>query len=217
MNRFLQKTHQCVVLLIFILFHTSVQAAAYDDLLRAAELGDASGVERLVERGMDPNTADAKGNTVLMIAAREGHKDVVWALVRRKANANRRNQYGDTALMMATLRGDREIARMLIDFGNAEVKHSGWAPIHYAAFHDKPEMIRYLVQKGADKNALAPNGYTALMFAARSGHTDAARALLFEDVDINARNRDGETALRIAKLRKHGEVADLLARAGGVE
>ena len=217
MKRFLQIIHQTIVLAAFSIVCSSVQAAAYDDLLRAAELGDATGVERLVAKGMDPNTADAKGNTLLMIAAREGQKDVVWALVRRKANANKRNQYGDTALMIASLRGDREIARMLIEFGGAQVKHSGWAPIHYAAFQDKPEMIRYLVSKGADKDALAPNGYTALMLAARSGHTDATRALLYEDVDINARTKDGETALRIARLRKHGEVAELLTRAGAVE
>jgi ankyrin repeat protein len=217
MKRFLRTVQQAIVLLLVLTFYSSVQAAAYEDLLRAAELGDATGVEGMVAKGMDPNTADAKGNTLLMIAAREGHKDVVWALVRRKANANRRNQYGDTALMIASLRGDREIARMLIEFGGAQVKHSGWAPIHYAAFQDKPEMIRYLVSKGADKEALAPNGYTALMLAARGGHTDATRALLYEDVDINSRNKEGETALRIAKLRNHAGVAELLTRAGGVE
>jgi ankyrin repeat protein len=217
MKRFLHNVYQSIVLSVFTITCSSVQAAAYEDLLRAAELGDAKAVEQLVARGLDPNTADAKGNTLLMIAAREGHKDVVWALVRRKANANKRNQYGDTALMIASLRGDREIARMLIEFGGAEVKHGGWAPIHYAAFQDRPEMIRYLIAKGADKDALAPNGYTALMLAARSGHDDAARALLHEDVDINVRSPDGQTALRIAKLRKHIGLAELLTRAGGVE
>ena len=196
---------------------TSVQAAAYDDLLRAAELGDAAGIERLIDKGMDRDTADAKGNTILMIATREGHEKVVMTLIRRKANANRRNQYGDTALMIASLKGNLEIARMLIELGGAEVKHSGWAPIHYAAFNDKEKMIPYLIAKGADKDALAPNGYTALMLAARSGHTDAVRALLHEDVDINVRGPEGQTALKIARMRKHGEVVDLISRAGGVE
>jgi ankyrin repeat protein len=217
MKLFSRSFAQAAVLAFVLLIYTSVQAAAYEDLLRAAELGDAKGVDQMIGKGLDPNTADAKGNTLLMIATREGHRDVVSALVRRKANANRRNQYGDTALMLATLRGDREIARMLIEFGGAEVKHSGWAPIHYAAFYDKPEMIRYLIAKGADKDALAPNGYTPLMLTARSGHTDAARALLQEDVDINVRSQDGQTALKIARQKKHGEVAELIARAGGVE
>jgi ankyrin repeat protein len=217
MKCFIQYVSQAAVLAFFILSYTSVQATAYEDLLRAAELGDANGVDQMIGKGMDPNTADAKGNTLLIIAVREGHRDVVGALVRRKANANKRNQYGDTALMLASLRGDREIARTLIELGGAEVKHSGWAPIHYAAFYDKPEMIRYLIAKGADKDAVAPNGYTPLMLSARSGHTDAARALLQEDVGINLRNPDGDTALKIARQRKHGEVAELIVRAGGVE
>jgi ankyrin repeat protein len=217
MKHFSHYASQAAVLALFVISYTSVQAAAYEDLLRAAEIGDAKGVDQMIGKGMDPNTADAKGNTLLIIAVREGHRDVVGALVRRKANANKRNQYGDSALMLASLRGDREIARMLIELGGAEVKHSGWAPIHYAAFYDKPEMIRYLIAKGADKDALAPNGYTPLMLSARSGHTDAARALLQEDVDINLRNPDGQTALKIARQRKHGEVAELIVRAGGVE
>ena len=217
MKRLIHLFSHAIVLSIISTICASVPAAAYNDLLRAAELGDATGIERLIDKGMDPNTADAKGNTILMIATREGHGKVVMSLIRRKANANRRNQYGDTALMIASLRGDLEIAKMLIEFGGAEVKHSGWAPIHYAAYQDRPEMIRYLIAKGADKDALAPNGYTALMMTARSGHTDAAKALLFEDVDINVRGPDGQTALRIARQRTHGELAELLTRAGAVE
>ena len=217
MRYFLRFIQQAIVCVLLPLFSGSLCAQAYDQLLRAAELGDAKGVERLLDRGLDPNTADPKGHTLLMIAARNGHRDLVWALVRRKASATKRSEHGDTALMMASLRGDREIARMLIEFGGAEVNHSGWAPIHYAAFQNQAELIRYLLQKGADKNALAPNGYTALMLAARGGHMEAARALLYEDPEVNTRGPDGETALKIARLRKHSELAELLVRAGAVE
>lgn len=217
MKRFMRYLIQAAVLLSFISVGQALQAAAYDDLLRAAELGDTTGVARLLDKGMDPDTADAKGNTILMIAARNGNRDLVWSLVRRKASASKRNQFGDTALMMACLRGDREIARMLIEFGGAEVKHSGWAPIHYAAFEDRPEIIRYLIAKGADKDAVAPNGYTALMLTARGGHLEAARALLYEDVDVQVRGPSGETALRIAREKKNTELAEMIKRAGGVE
>lgn len=217
MKRFIRYILQWTVSAAFCVAWSAVQAAAYDDLLRAAEMGDTKGVERLLERGADPNTTDPKGNTLLMIAAQNGNRELVWSLIRRKANATKRSQFGDTALMMASLRGDREIARMLIEFGGAEVKHNGWAPIHYAAFEDHAEMIRYLIAKGADKDAVAPNGYTALMFAARGGHIEAARALLYEDVDVQVKGPDGETALRIAREKKHSELVELLKRAGAVE
>jgi len=217
MKRFIRYPLQLIVLTLSILAWSAVQAAVYDDLLRAAEMGDTQGVERLLQRGADPNTADPKGNTLLMIAARNGNRELVWILIRRKASANKRSQVGDTALMMASLRGDREIARALIEFGGAEVKHSGWAPIHYAAFEDRAEVIRYLISKGADKDAIAPNGYTALMLAARGGHIEAARALLYEDVDVQVKGPAGESALRIAREKKHSELVELLKRAGAVE
>jgi uncharacterized protein len=201
----------------FLFIQEAVFAAAYDELLRAAELGDTRSVERMLDKGLDPNTADAKGHTLLMIAARHGHRDLAWSLIRRKANATKRSQHGDTALMFASLRGDREIARMLVEYGGAELNHAGWAPVHYAAFENRAELLRYLIQKGADKDAVAPNGYTALMLAARGGHVETAKALLYEDVDVNVRGPAGETALTIARGKRHSDLAELLVRAGAVD
>lgn len=217
MKRFLRYVRQALVIAALCYPFSPAIGAAYEEVLRAAEIGDTRAVERMLDRGLDPNTADPKGHTLLMIAARHGHRELVWSLIRRKASATRRSEHGDTALMMASLRGDREIARMLIEFGGAELNHAGWAPIHYAAFENRAELIRYLVQKGANKDAVAPNGYTALMLAARGGHLEAARALLYEDVEVNARGPDGETALSIARGRKHAELAGLLMKAGAVD
>ena len=69
---------------------SSGYGGAYDELLRAAELGDARFVEQRLNLGLDQNTADPKGNTLLMIAARNGHKELVWLLIRRKARHSRK-------------------------------------------------------------------------------------------------------------------------------
>ena len=217
MKSLMQCVSQAIVILGMILANSGAYGQTYDDLLQAAQLGDTKSVERLLDRGLDPNTADAKGNTILMIASRLGYRDLVWSLIRRKASVRKRSPFGDTALMMASLRGDREIARMLVEFGGAELNHDGWAPIHYAAFENHAEVIRYLVAKGADKDALAPNGYNALMFAARGGHLEAAKALLYEDANVRVKGPAGETALQIALKRNHAELAELLRRAGAVE
>ena len=217
MKSLMQCVSQAIVILAMIIANSGAYAQTYDELLQAAQLGDTKSVERLLDRGLDPNTADAKGNTILMIASRLGYRDLVWSLIRRKASVRKRSPFGDTALMMASLRGDREIARMLVEFGGAELNHDGWAPIHYAAFENHAEVIRYLVAKGADKDALAPNGYNALMFAARGGHLEAAKALLYEDANVRVKGPAGETALQIALKRNHAELAELLRRAGAVE
>jgi ankyrin repeat protein len=217
MKSFIRYASQAAVIATLVLATVAGYGQTYDTVLQAAELGDTKSVERLLDRGLDPNTADPKGNTILMIASRLGHRDLVWMLLKRKASARKRSQHGDTALMMASLRGDREIARMLIEFGDAELNHKGWAPIHYAAFENHPEVIRYLVAKGADKDALAPNGYSALMLAARGGHLEAAKALLYDDADVQVKGPAGETALQISLKGNHAELAALLKRAGAVE
>jgi len=213
---FIRKAIQLAVVLVLCLSSQGSFGQAYDELLKAVQDGNARTVERLLDRGLDPNTADSKGNTILMIASRLGHRDLVSALIKRKASVTKRSPFGDSALMMASLRGDVEIVRALAEHG-AELNHSGWAPIHYAAFENHAEVIRYLVAKGADKDAIAPNGHSALMLAARGGHMEAAKALLYEDADVRVKGPRGETALAIARQRNHSDLVELLKRAGAVE
>src|SRR5512147_9448 len=151
-----------IVLLIITLVSGVAGAQSYDDLLKAVRDGDRRAVETLLNRGMDPNTADADGLTLLMLAAREGQVGVATLLVERKANVRLRSPHGDSALMMAALAGRMPIVELLVTHG-AEVSHSGWAPLHYAAFDGHGEVIRYLLKHDADVDAVAPNGYTALM------------------------------------------------------
>lgn len=201
---------------LFVLVPNLCAGQSFELLLKAVNQGDVQAVGALLNQGLDPNSADADGKTILMNAAWLGHRDLVSFLIGRKASVTRRSPHGDTALMFASLKGDLAIAKLLVDNG-AEISHSGWAPLHYAAFEGRPELVKYLVEKGADKNGLAPNGYTALMLAARNGQLEAARALLYADVDLSVKGPKGETALAIVKERKNSELEGLLRRAGAVD
>ncbi|MCY4043183.1 MAG: ankyrin repeat domain-containing protein, partial [Candidatus Dadabacteria bacterium] len=57
------------------------------------------------------------------------------------------------------------------------------------------EAIRELLKAGAEVNARADNGYTALMWAAVKGGKRAIRELLKAGADIEARNNEGRTVL----------------------
>lgn len=192
-------------------------AQALEDSWRAALDGDLPTVQRLIERGASADSADREGSTLLMLAARSGHAPIVSYLVGHKASVNARNRYGDTALMAASLKGHVEVAKVLIANG-AEVNSSGWSPLHYAAFEGNASMVRFLLDQGADKNAIAPNEYTPLMLAVRNGHEEAARALLYGDPDVNYKARSsGDSALKLALQKGYEPVVTLLKRAGAVQ
>lgn len=189
---------------------------SFDELMKAVEKGDAKNVASLIDRGLDPNSTDPNGNTILMLASRLGHQELVALLLARKADVARRSPAGDTALMMASLGGDLPIIRLLVVSG-AALNQDGWTPLHYAAFAGHGEIARYLIERGANKNAVAPNGYTALMLAARNGQNAAARAILYEDPDLGHKGPQGETALSLAAQKSNAELVELLRRAGAVE
>ena len=126
--------------------------------------------------------------------------------------AERRAQLyeGDTALHAAALSYDAEIARTLVTRG-AEVRarnRRGAEPLH-AAMMGSPEsehwnptkqraVILYLVEAGADPNARASGGVTALHRAVRNRCSAAVEALLRVGADPRLANDHGSTASDLA-------------------
>jgi len=212
------KWSKCVVYLIvttILMSHEVAHAQSLDEVVDAVARNATSTVSGYLERGLDPDTTDTKGNTLLMLAARLGHEDMVKLLIRWKARPDRRNAFGDTALGVACLEGHSGVAKLLVSAG-ASVNVTGWTALHYAAFGGNTDLVNYLLDNGANKDAVAPNGYTALMLAVRNGFPATVRALLYRDPDLTVRAPGGETALSIAQERGESGLVDLLRRAGAV-
>lgn len=191
-------------------------AGIYDDILQAANEGHTPMVVDLLRRGMDVNTADTSGTTLAMIAARTGNVQLLDFLIKNKANLHKRNRHGDTALMMAALGGNVEIVKRLVAAG-VETHNSGWAPIHYAAYAGKDEVLRLLTGNKEALDARAPNGQTALMLAASLGYFEAVKILIDADADMDLEDFEGRSALTLARAGKHSKVVEFLKSSGAVE
>lgn len=197
-------------------------AASLDDLFNAAKLGDSAEVAQLVKKGMDVNSSDPSGNTLLILATREEQPKVVAELLKQRGvKLDARNSAGDSALMLASLRGFTEIAQQLLEAG-AAFDHPGWNPLLYAAFEGRLAVVNLLLEKGANPNVLAPNQSTPLMFAARNGHEDVVRALLKADANIDWKNDQNENAESWAGKNRNTDIVELIqaerkARAGKLQ
>lgn len=61
-------------------------------------------------------------------------------------------------------------------------------PIHHAARNGDTEIVRLLVEHGADVNAINPRGHTVLYCAGGHGHVDCLQLLFREGVDAEAQS-----------------------------
>ncbi len=186
-------------------------AGSYDDAIGAANMGDTTALTRLLDRGLDPDTVDAQGNSLLILAAREGNAETVAALLKHRAKINHRNQAGESALMLAVYRGHGKTAETLLAAG-AQVNHEGWTPLHYAAFEGREALAERLLAAGADPKALTPNRANALMLAARNGHIAVVRRLLGLTADLDQRNDADLTADEWALAGGNTDIADLIRK-----
>ena len=131
----------------------------------------------LLDRGANPNVRARTGATPILFTR---GADVVALLLDRGADARARSKTGESSLMEAAIRGDVAAAKLLLDNG-AEVNaadHRGYTPLLLAAHYDRdsPELVRLLLDRGADPGAVA-EGETALSLAAKRGETEVTKLL----------------------------------------
>ncbi|MGA2775841.1 MAG: ankyrin repeat domain-containing protein, partial [Candidatus Omnitrophota bacterium] len=86
----------------------------------------------------------------------------------------------------------------------------------FAATNGNKEIVELLLSKGADVNAKANNGETALMSTAETNKKEIVKLLLSKGADVNIKSDIGETALSKAELRNHSDIVELLRQAGAI-
>jgi ankyrin repeat protein len=144
--------------------------APAQSLFEALRKGDAAKVKAAINHGVDANSADEYGNTLLMHAAVYGTVADLDFLVAHGAQANAANKAGHTALMRAL--PDLAKINLLVEHG-ADVNAAtavGATPLIMAAHIPSAEdVVRYLIGKGADLRAASKAGQDAIFAAAYQG------------------------------------------------
>ncbi len=98
-------------------------------------------------------------------------------------------------------------------FGRSESSEGKLTPLFFAAVSGNPELIRYLVSKGARVNDRSAYGATPLMYAVSQNQIESAKALIQLRADVNATMHGGLTLSEMMRIGSYEEVATAYRRA----
>lgn len=88
-------------------------------------------------------------------------------------------------------------------------------PLIFAAEKGSTEVVRILLENGADPNWSEKDGWTALHWAARNNHPATVALLIEHHVELDAEDSYRLTALDWAMDRQHWDAAAMIVKAGG--
>jgi ankyrin repeat protein len=193
-------------------------------------------VEQLLARGAKPNVVTRYGSSPLGEAVKVADTRLVEMLLKAGANVDTANEDEQTPLMLAARNGTVEVAELLVRHRadvDAKEQWRGQTALMWAAAENHPEMVEFLLQKGAQVNVRAEandwpsqitsepraqyrptGGLTPLLFAARAGCGRCVEALIKGGADPNLPNPDGMTPIMVAIDNLHFEVARYLLEHG---
>ncbi len=185
-----------------------------DDLL--AQMLDAH-----IESGLDPVkllSIDApNGKSALMVASKQGDLNLVRRMVGAGASINELTQTGGTPFMFAVLGDQIHIAKWLHAQGaNIDSQGSnGWSAATIAGAKGQTAMLRWLIEAGADINAVDVYRFTPLMRAVDNQHQQAVSTLLsLGGAKVNVQDESDNSALHFAVANGHSEVIAMLLQHG---
>ena len=171
-----------------LLYSKNFTTAELTELLNIALLNDKSKemIAEIIRRGADINLGD---ETPLFFALK--NIENVKLLLKNRADVNHKNFFGKSALFYAVQFDDRALCELLlksgananesyidentkmnmINFGQAQVEdtcgleHTNRSVFMQAAAHATPEILKLLIDSGADINATDDAGFNALDYA----------------------------------------------------
>ncbi|XP_052831607.1 poly [ADP-ribose] polymerase tankyrase-1 [Octopus bimaculoides] len=206
-------------------------------LHNACSYGHYEVTELLIKHGALVNVADLWKFTPLHEAAAKGKFEICKLLLKHGADLNKKNRdghipldlvksgdsdvqdvlRGDAALLEAAKKGNLARVQKLATKDNINCQDTqgrNSTPLHLAAGYNNQEVAEFLLENGADVNAMDKGGLIPLHNASSYGHVDIAALLIKFNTCVNAVDRWGYTPLHEAAQKGRTQLCSLLLAHG---
>ena len=172
-----------------------------EELLSAAEEGNADEVRRLLSSGLVD--ANRMGSVERVLVLGSGGRKVTKTV-------------SSTPLCEAARGGHIEVVELLLEYGakTGVLGEDSSTPLHLAASKGHTAVVKLLLDKGANSNCVNEREETPLYKAAVGGYVQVVKLLLDRGADIQMTDKWKNTPLHLAARFGHKEVAKLLLDRG---
>ena len=182
--------------------------------------GDTAALQKLIDAGLDVNSRDAQGNTMLFyLLTHYADLDMAKTLIQAGADVNEPSVNGMTPLLVAPavaaeLQQSQTQSAAEENSIKKEIQQANLAEQQNFLQKRSQDLLQLLIDNGADVNQETPRG-TPLMSAATSDLNAAlVEMLLKADAKINLQDRNGRTALFYAAAFGSDNISTILLKAG---
>ena len=125
--------------------------------------------------------------------------------------------YAEHLLHRAVEHGQEQQVRDILQQKNLDVNEraeAGWTALLMAAAQGYPQIMRLLLDAGANPDMGNVHGITPLMYGARYKNIEVCKLLLESGANPDLKDISGQTALMIATFLGSADVAEMLLKAG---
>jgi ankyrin repeat protein len=220
----------CFSVLFVLALSSQARADSSKDLLNAINNFDLAKAQKALRKGASPDTADASGTSVLVLAAGKCESEIVDLLIKSGASVEK---YGQSAFQAAThcncwesdAGGPNRTAVLLLEHGVAYPAPGATTCIDVWR-NEATDELKALVAKGSATNLNAefekPDGFlkqyadvsAGLHAAVDSDKPECAKLLLEKGANPNLGDKQGETPLMSAADQDRIDLAQMLLGAG---
>ncbi|KAM9827448.1 uncharacterized protein ACB057_017843 [Neosynchiropus ocellatus] len=181
----------------------------------ASKRGNTNMVRLLLDRGSRIDAKTRDGLTPLHCASRSGHSLAVELLLEREAPLFARTKNGLSALHMAAQGDHVECVKHILNKAPVDdVTLDYLTALHVSAHCGHYRVTKLLLDKRANPNARALNGFTPLHIACKKNRVKVMELLVKYGASIQAITESGLTPIHVAAFMGHLNIVLLLLQHG---